>query len=245
MSFPEQEKLFNLLIFQYWCLEQNEGWWLCESDLFQSPFLKQWGFCKVLPSYPHKKGVPGRMLSPQYPLGISRNLDKTQSLSNGVKQTPDCCRWTRLGLLQTPAALLDIHWNKPSLQSPAWQMPRIAQSIQVFLSLDLLSCTLQDCQLPSKPGTGQATPYDLSPPWSFTSCLTLQIPSGLSQLWGCGLGSRIPKSHQHQLGTAGAVCKQIATGQDKRYQVSLNAGVAQDQYHTHKSAWSFFLSYSK
>lgn len=104
-------------------------------------------------------------------------------------------------------------------------------------------CRGASCQVSLE--LAQATIYDLSPHWSFTSCLTLQTPSGLSQLWGCGLGSRIPKSHHHQLDTPGTVCKQIATEQDKHYQISLNAGVAQDQYHTHRSAWSFFLSYSK
>lgn len=135
VSFPEWEKLFYLLIFQYWCLEQNEGWWLCESDLSQTLFLKQGGFCRVLPSYPHKKGIP-RKRCPKYLLEISRKSDKT--LSNGVKPTP----WLlQVNTLRAPADLSCSAWHpKLSLLGSA-RIGQIIQIIQVFLSLDLLSCT--------------------------------------------------------------------------------------------------------
>lgn len=131
---------------------------------------------------------------PKYLLGISRKSDKTQNLSNGVKQTPDCCSDHTRGSC-TPQLLC---LAQTLLHSPAWQVPGVSQTIQVFVSLDLLSCTLQECHCHVSLELARLA-HDLSPHWSFMSCLTWQIPSGLSQLWGCALNPTSTKGTHQEL----------------------------------------------
>lgn len=140
-----------------------------------------------------------------YPkLGIARKSDKTPSLRNGVQQTPGCCSEHAQGSCRAQLLCLTPPWHKALLHSNA----RTPQNTpQVFLSLGLLLSTLQECQWPCEPGTGQAGS------WFIPSLILHVLP------WGCGLGSG--SLNQHQGDTPGAVCKQITTEQDKHYHVSL------------------------
>lgn len=105
---------------------------------------------------------------------------------------------------------------------------------------------------PEYPGvflTGFSLPYTAGisaamSVWNWPGWLMIYLltdPSGPASLCRFQLaypssGLQDPKSQQHQGDTPGTVCKQITTEQDKHYQVSLNTGTAQDQYHTHRSA---------
>ncbi|KAF2981315.1 hypothetical protein EK904_000017 [Melospiza melodia maxima] len=85
---------------------------------------------------------------------------------------------------------------------------RTPQSTQVFLSLDLLCAHCRNLSCQPSLQLARLGP-DVSPHLSFMSCLTLQIPS----VWGCGLGSRIPKSHQHQGDTPGTAANSSCSKQ--------------------------------
>lgn len=147
---------------------------------------------------PTRRGSPARCI-PSICLGYQGTQIKLKVWLTVSSKPPDCCP---KDTLRAPADLGCSAWHPSDTNPPSHTCltnARTPQSIQVFLTLDLLSCSLLhrnvSCHVSLE--LARLVP-DFPPHLSFMSCLTLQIPSGLSQLWGCGLGSRIPKSHQHQ-----------------------------------------------
>lgn len=193
------------------------------------------------------------MLAPNHLLRVSRKVREKSKVWVIVSNTTiECWRWIPLGL---PAAITFTAENIPLFQTlllswPAWQRPRITQSIQALLFLYLYS---RICWNVCKPVTSQSSVCNLSPQWSFMlsvgtalSCLSYLLYTFHLALSGCGFRSMSLAPTSTNWTPPGNVCRETSLASNytrlKHYWVFLNTGDRRDQYPTQRLACNFSLA---